>query len=389
MIATRTKWVPWAALITLLTLGTLVIAVSLEPRIQGRTANEWFDAAIKDPGDLARYGKIFADSGGAGVEYLGRQLVTDPPNWKVLTVELYNRYGAKVGLGFVPPPSNASRKRTARLLLGYLEDRAAPELIRLLHTTSTTQQPEVIQAMAELGPVAAPLLGPPLIPLLQDSSVTNVYETITTLAVIGYQPETVVPLLVPFLQHTNKRVRVEASYALSNYPAFPAVTLGPLLASLNDPDTVVRSNAARALGLMGTDARRALQPLRKLLHSESLGASRAVEAIALIAGNDPAEVDAEYRQIHLRRRADGDRYGRLMVLHASARLGWSIDDLDKTCHLMVISQSNWQVWEAVDVMAELDPRPGWVKPLLETAAKHPNALVRAKARRALTRGPAY
>jgi len=74
-----------------------------------------------------------------------------------------------------------------------------------------------------------------------------------------------------------------------------------------------------------------------------------------------------------------------MVLNASVGLGWPIDRLETTASALLSAPQNWQVWETVEVLAKLEPRPIWATTLLEDAVQHPNGLVRAKARRALGR----
>jgi HEAT repeat protein len=167
----------------------------------------------------------------------------------------------------------------------------------------------------------------------------------------------------------------------------PAITLEPLMAALDDTDPVVQGNAARALGQMGTAAAPALERLVKLLLPKKLNqpleSARAVEAIGLIGPGLSEERWTAFETAHAQHLAGGDHYNRLMVLNASVELGWPIDRLETTASALLSAPQNWQVWETVDVLAKLAPRPVWATTLLEEAAQHPNGLVRAKARRAL------
>lgn len=387
MTASRINWMlPAAAIAAFLLLlgGGLALR---EPRFDGVSASDWFLKAQGDPSRLEDYGAIFIRWEDAGIEFLCGRLTMDPPRWKRMLIDLNNRIGTKVGLKPLPMDNTYAERQTARRLLGYFEAQAAPALLELLDSAGTKNRPEAIRAMAELGPAAAPLIGPRLLPLLNDPSVEIAYEAMTTLAVVGYEPRTVIPLLIPFLNHTNQRMRIEASYALGSYPLLPESSLVPFMAALDDPDMVVRANSARALGAMGAGAAPALDRLGRLLlptkGPSALDSARAVEAIARIARQVPQHLREEFETTHARHLAGGDAYNRLMVLHASVELGWPVDQLEATSRNLLRASQNWQVWETVAVLAKLNPRPDWVQPLLEEAAKHPNGFVRAQAREAL------
>jgi hypothetical protein len=50
------------------------------------------------------------------------------------------------------------------------------------------------------------------------------------------EPDTAVPLILPFLTPTNQRVRVEASYAIGCLRPLPDLTLQRLLSALSDTE---------------------------------------------------------------------------------------------------------------------------------------------------------
>ena len=384
MTVSQTNWILPAGAIVVFMAVVAVLVAAREPRFEGRTGGAWIIAASQDPGNLADYGAVFVRANEAGARFLARQLVADPPRWKLRLISFYNQHAPKLGLRHMQPNPGAGQKPIIRKLLGYCGDQAAPELNKLLTTASMPNRLEIIRAMAELGPDAAPIVGPQLLPLLSDPLDNVVYEVITTLAVVGYDPATVVPRVIPFLQHANYRVRIEASYALGVYAPMPELTLDPLIAALADSNQVVRANSARALGFIGKPAAPALEPLAKLLKDDPLVSARAVEAIAMIAGNQ-ATGQAGFTTAHATHLASTDRYNQLMVLRASRRLGWSTPALEEVFSDLLRSQSNWQVWEAVDALAELEPRPAWADRLLEKASEHSNGRVRAKAEAALGR----
>ncbi len=393
MSATRSNWILPGMAIAIFAIFATVMFVAREPGANGRKAGDWFAAAQLDPDQLAKSGAAFVQMEEAGVRYLIRRLTNDLPEWQRKLVEIYNQLGTQRGLWRPAMTSTVAEQQCARKLLGYFEARAVPRLMRLLESPSQADRLAALQALSELGPAAASLIGPRLVRLLNDPDEQVVYEAMTTLAVMSYEPTTVVPLLVPYLQHQNQRVRIEASYALGSYPPMPALTLGALMAALIDTDPVVQGNAARALGQMGAAAAAALERLDMLLPSNSeagqprhpLVSARAVEAIGLIGLGLSEERRTAFESAHANHLAGSDQYQRLMVLNASAELGWPMDRLETTASAILAVPQNWQVWETVDVLAKLDPRPDWAMALLEAAAQHPNGLVRAKARRALGR----
>ncbi len=384
MAASRTNWILPAAAVVVFVAVVAVLVAAREPRFEGRTGGEWIVSASQDPDNLAQYGAVFVRAQATGASFLARRLVADPPKWKLRLISFYNQHAPKLGLRHIQPNPGAGQKPIIRKLLGYCGDQAALELNKLLTTASMPNRLEIIRAMAELGPDAAPIVGPRLPPLLSDPLDSVVYETITALAAVGFDPAAVVPRLIPFLHNWDSRARVEASYALGVYAPMPELTLDPLIAALADTNQVVRANAARALGYIGKPAARALEPLARLLKDDALVSARAVEAMAMIAGNKATE-QAGFTTAHATHLASTDRYNQLMVLRASRRLSWPTPGLEEVCSHLLRSQSNWQVWEAVDALTELEPRPAWAERLLEKAAKHSNGLVRTKARTALER----
>lgn len=210
------------------------------------------------------------------------------------------------------------------------------------------------------------------------------YESITTLAVIGYAPERVVPLLLPLLQHTNQRFRVEASYALGSYPPMPEVTFEALRSALGDSETTVRANSLRALGKMGERARPAGGQVIQCLEDDMLVQARAIEALPFILDSTTLNSNDEYQvALGTAWSEHGYYYERMMFCRARMKLGMNADGFEEICRRLIRSASNWQVWETVEAMAEMDPRPDWANELLREAARHPNGLVRLKANRAL------
>jgi HEAT repeat protein len=361
-------------------LMTLMIwLVNREPVYQGRTMSEWFNRGLASPTNMEEFGPIFLKFGDPGCAYLARQLTSEVSKWKQKAVDWGNRFATLFGLRQFRRPEVGERRRLACRLLGYFGGRAAPRLVATLAEKSAENRLDAIRAMAELGPSAADEVGPVLIGLLKDPSEPIVYEAITSLGMVQYRPEVVLPLLVPLLQHSNTRMRVEASYAIGSYPPMPELTLQPLSGALGDSDSVVRGNSMRALSKMGKRAENALEAIGELLNGDSLPAARAVEAIASSAGRVPESIRDDYYSAHERVLAGKDQYFQLMVLRAHVWLGDSPERMSEVCRNLVWDSRNWHSLEAVEAVAELEPRPEWATLLLAQATNHPNGLVRAKA----------
>jgi len=330
---------------------------------------------------------VFVGWGRAGAEFLAKRL---PPNHqdrlRVQLISWYNTYCGHLGLSPIVYQNTVMEQQTARRLLGYFESEAVPVLLNLLESPSEASRVGAIQAMSELGPNVAEQIGPHLVPLLNDPSPTIQYEAITTLSVIGYDPDVVIPLITPFLQHQNDRLRIEASYAIGSYPPQPTLTLELLKRAIVDPDRTVKGNVIRALGKIGKDARTAINPLSAMLERGSgLPAARVVEALPFIAEPGEFENESAYQSALNVALAQPDTYYTMMACRGQLRLNRSSPLFQGTAMQLIKSGSNWRVWETVDALSKQDPMPGWVRTLLETATRHPNGLVRAKARAALDR----
>jgi hypothetical protein len=134
------------------------------------------------------------------------------------------------------------------------------------------------------------------------------------------------------------------------------------------------------------DAQIAIEPLRQMLVRESgLPAARVVEALAFIAPVNELNDDPDHDRALETILSGADQYNIMMASRAEVRLGRPAARMPAAGTHLLRSRSNWQVWEAVDALAELEPTPGWARTLLLKASRHPNGLVRARAQAALNR----
>ncbi len=174
-----------------------------------------------------------------------------------------------------------------------------------------------MHAAKALGRIKSSSAVEPLIPLLQDPVKAVREETTASLAAIG---DAAVSSLLAALTHAEWLVRLHAVEALGKMRCVAAVE--PLLSVLfNDPDTAIREDALRALGLIG-DARAVdfllvvmREPGLRPLAVEALGQigdRRAVPAlINVLEGTDRPEVSRMVAGC-------GDRWDEEMVTKGAA-----------------------------------------------------------------------
>ena len=166
-------------------------------------------------------------------------------------------------------------------------------------------------------------------------------------------------------------------------------TVARLDVSLNnirviDHNTTVRANSLRALGHARAGSIRDKGEMKRLLNDAiQIVRARSVEAMAFVFSETELESISEFNGTLAEQLANNNAYNAMMANRAEIRLGRNPTNMEATCIKLLDSKSNWQVWEAVDAMAELNPRPGWVTTLLRQAAVHHNGAVRGKAEAAL------
>jgi HEAT repeat protein len=389
--ATRTGWlskVPSMKTHVLLVTGLLVLLVSGVPlwrwshSYQGKTADQWFALAMRDSDNLQRYSGAFRGLGHCGAAYLANVLTRQPPPF----ASTYDLVRLKVSRVLkIPPlpfgPARPAEIQCAKKLLGYLETNAVPALIRGLNRGPASSRKFVVQALGELGPAAADQAGPALARCLQDPSAEILSESIASLGMVQYRPKAIVPRLVLLLKHSDRRVRVEASYAIGNYLPLPELTLEPLQAALEDSDRVVRANAARALGRMGTNALPAVGKLREQLKDGMLPAVRAAEALTLICPAAGANADQGIERALEAAQSSGNSYFNLIALSSRQRRFEDAGGLAEACLRQLSMRSEpYQRWEAVEYL--------WASGIVDTNAasvlrrgsEDSNGLVRYRSR---------
>ncbi len=382
--ARRWFWVVPAVLLG----GLLIVLDRANPRIDGERLSVWFERSLAQKYAVVPREKAdpFCRAGRRGAEWLARELYEQPSYWARAHEFLFRHVGRWVRM---PPPAGASRRpriELARQLLGHFDPTvAAPVLVHRFKSCRKADRAIVAEALAELGPDAAESAGPCLVSLLSSTNSAELAAAILALGEVLYRPEEVVPKLVPFLTNLDTLVRTEASYTLGTYKASPDVTLKPLIERLSDPHEVVKANAARALGRMGTDARPAVDALVAVLRTNRASTRivpRALEALFSITPDVFPVTQVEMDQ-WVATNAPADPYFRAMAETARERLGFHEPNLTSDCLGLVKSPKAYIRWEALERLGQCGHDSQEVRAALTAGLSDPNGLVRHTARQAL------
>ena len=136
-----------------------------------------------------------------------------------------------IKIHFVPAAQRNAAASKAFIALGDRAKGAVPALMKMYNENiSTESQVAIADAFAWIGPSAKPA----------------------------------VPLLLQAGTNSNARARASALWALGEIHAAPQVCVPELIHALNDTNDWAQLSAAHALGMFGTDALSAVQPLSQL-----------------------------------------------------------------------------------------------------------------------------
>ena len=149
--------------------------------------------------------------------------------------------------GWLTPPLDDAAVRDAAVALAAVdgENPATLEVLRgALLDEETLARPGVLEAVARLGPAAAPLI-PLLIDLLEDPEDATRFQAAAALGALGGGDPRVVAALVSMLEHDHQQGQRSAASALHALGPAGARALARVGARVEDVD--VRLTAARAL----------------------------------------------------------------------------------------------------------------------------------------------
>jgi HEAT repeat protein len=166
-----------------------------------------------------------------------------------------------------------------------------PELIHTLQDKNSSVRTYAAKALGKIGPTAAEAV-PHLAKRLKSTGDGPESEAcMEALRDIGPTVKGVVPALIWALTQGNKPARPHAAVALGRLRAAEAVP--HLIAALDDPDSMTRMCAARALGEIGPPAERAISLLTKVARNDESSLTREVaqRAIKMLRANPQIRVE--------------------------------------------------------------------------------------------------
>ncbi len=319
-------------------------------------------AAAEAIGPLTAHAKAFRTMGKPAIDLVVDECFRKPP----VLITWYERTVLRWGLRrFVPLPVfshsiDAARVSTARRLLLAIGQPALPQLIGRTHSSDPSTRAQAAGLLGGLGPGNEPAHAR-LLELLNDPADEVVHSALEVLWMTMPEPDALAARVIPFLTHTNDRVRVEASYLVGCLPSLPTEATTPLLAAMADPNYVVCANAARALGLADVRSRECLQQLEVLLDNPAeVTRFRAAEALARLC-NREAQVDIPRLDEVLAEAALAQRpYFRLMALNARLARGEVhavAVPMIETCHLILLESRPYERREALEAIRRLVQQP--------------------------------
>jgi HEAT repeat protein len=377
-----------------------------EPRYEGKTPHEWFSAAVelgpmpRGLGGPREEWKASFDACGEAFQQLGargiRMLVDEHLRRQPLYLEWYDRAAKALdGVITLPARQRPSPFRrevvVARQLLLQVGHAAAPELIRGTYSRSAEVRGHAASLLGELGP-GNPAAQRRLLALRNDVSTEVVYRALEVVWMTLPEAETAVPLMLPFLSHTNGRVRVEASYAIGGLPPMPDLTFDRFVATLSDVEGTARANAARAIGLAGRRSEAAVAALEAQLDDpDAVSHFRASEALARMLDRQESSRHARLLEVVTEAETSDRDYFRLIGFTARIAMEGAempIDDMIETFRSLLSSPMTYIRRDGIVGMQEyLEARGGAPHPelesLLQGAQADPNGLIRHLARVAL------
>ena len=303
----RRRVIVWAvAAIAVVVVGWEVFR-EREPEYQGKTLSEWMEV---DRRASSGGGPVAIEEAENAVQQIGtnalplllKWIAYEQPEWRV---RIYNAsHGlprwfkgreAIISLAEDPKEGRAHMSEHTFFLLGPGATNAIPQLDAMMRRTSATNVSK--RAIALLAGLAC--LGKEALPcLLEALSDTNfvgrgfIAWQISELAAFGVDVSPAIPVLVGLLHEGSPRLMVTATDALGylGYMGFePNIVIPELIPGLTNGNYGVRAHSAKALSQFGPKAATAVPALINALDDDDASARKAVEeALEKIA---PEELD--------------------------------------------------------------------------------------------------
>ena len=264
-----------------------------------------FEAALAsgDNKSIYRYFKTLGCIGGAAVplliDVLRKETDSDTRNSAIRALGAIG----PAAIDAVPELLEATKDEAnvaisdAEFALEAIGPEVIPYLIEAMHGEHRVVQRKAINVLGLLGPAALGVV-PKLISILQheieyidkykqlnkDELIINsndnfhvvlkhrdvFFEVICSLKEIGAEAEAALPSLIQALRCSDSLVRREAARALGEFGPAASMVLPDLFHMLNDEDQLVRPEALRALSMISPTAKELIIAARKLLKNEDM-----------------------------------------------------------------------------------------------------------------------
>jgi len=391
----------WVVTVLLLLLLAVAIERVLPPRHQGKIAGEWFEEAVlsartsPEPvggtesarASFQECAEAFRCMGTRGIRWVVDEFLMPTPFY----LKWYDQ--AAVALQpVVTLPARAPSNRyweslAAHRLLLRIGPEAIPELIRRGHSRDPAQRARVATVLGELGPGNLKAQAC-LLRMLGDPSAEVISSSLEVLWMTLQEAEIAVPAIVPFLTHTNNRVRVEATYAIGCLTPIPEPALGTLVTLLSDSEGTVRANAARAIGLSGVRSESIYSSLEAGLgDANAVARFRAAEALVRLYGPEATNRTVALLEVLTEAERSADSYFRLIGFNMRTALGegeWSSEAANETFRELLVNAMAYFRSEAMAGLAfhsgtSGTPVPPGIKKLVVGAQEDVNGLIRHQA----------
>jgi len=251
-----------------------------DPIYEGKRLSRWIEEQLQSgnsPDKEAAARKAVRSVGTNSLPYLMSEFTRPQSKWRSM---LKRRANSAPGIG-LRLLDDRDRAFIGTIGLYHLGPDAAPALPTLAEFLGDLERGNfAAMAMCGAGDLALPYL-------LKAITVTNtavVENAFRGLQGLANETETTGPALVPFLQHTNCRVRINTAAVLSTRGLLDDRTVPTLARGLSDPDPAVRFDSVHFLMGMRERAKPAVPELLRLMKDSD-------PYIAKAASNVVAQID--------------------------------------------------------------------------------------------------
>src|SRR6266540_572373 len=250
-----------------------------DPIYEGKRLSRWIEEALQSgnaPDEQAAARKAVRSVGTNSLPYLMSEFTRPQSKWRSLLKRRANSMPG-IGLRLLDDRDRVCIATTGLYLLGPDAAPALPTLAEYLGDPGRGYF--AAMAMCGAGDVALPYL----LKAITETNTAVVQEAFRGLQCLANETESTGPALVPFLQHTNCRVRINAAAILSTRGLLDDRTVPTLVRGLSDADAAVQFDSVQFLFAMRERAKPVVPELLRLMKdSDSIIAKAASNVVAQI-----------------------------------------------------------------------------------------------------------